>query len=95
MSKQTAIEFVKASENDLVLLEKIKAADSPADVVKIAAEYGYELTEREIKAIQTGSHIDWEDGELSEEQLEAVAGGLMMAAEPITCCCGGSSCVCQ
>jgi predicted ribosomally synthesized peptide with nif11-like leader len=94
MSKETAIAFVKASENDSLLLEKIKAADSPESVVKIAAEYGYELTETEVQAIQTGSHIDWEDGELSEEQLEAVAGGLLMAAAG-TCVCDAATCVCD
>ena len=92
MSKETAIAFVKASENDSVLLEKIKAADTPSDVVKIAAEYGYELTEPEIQAIQTGSSMDWEDGELSEKQLESVAGGLNVGG---TCVCDAATCVCD
>ncbi|OUL34031.1 Nif11-like leader peptide family natural product precursor [Nostoc sp. 106C] len=92
MSKSSAIEFVKAT--DQVLLERVKAADSPVSVVKIAAEYGYELTEREMQAVLAGSYIAWEeDEELSEEQLESVAGGMMK--EPLTCCCGGNSCVCQ
>ncbi|OUL29770.1 hypothetical protein BV378_05115 [Nostoc sp. RF31YmG] len=94
MSKSSAIEFVKAT--DQVLLERVKAADSPASVVKIAAEYGYELTEREMQAVLAGSYIAWEDDEeLSEEQLESVAGGMMRTKEPATCCCGGYSCVCQ
>lgn len=92
MSKSSATEFIKASETDKVLLEKVKAADSPASVVKIATDYGYELTEREMQAILTGSYIAWEDdGELSEEQLEAVAGGMMAAG---TCVCDAATCVC-
>lgn len=92
MSKALAIAFIKAAENDTTLLEKVKNANSATSVVKIASEYGYQLTEAEILAIQTGSHTNWEDEELSEEQLEAVAGGRVAAAG--SCVCGSVSCVC-
>lgn len=91
MSKETAMAFIKASENDSVLQEKIKAADNPAKVVKIAAEYGYELTEQEIQAIKR-SRIDEEDTNLSEKQLETVAGGMQQLA--VSCGCDSGSCHC-
>lgn len=94
MSKALAIAFLKAAENDQILLEKIKNANSATSIVKIAVEYGYQLTEAEILAIQTGTHTNWEDEELSEEQLEAVAGGVKQALAG-SCVCGSVSCVCD
>ncbi len=95
MSRKSAIEFVKASEIDKVFLEKIKAADSPASVVNIAAEYGYYLTEQEMQAVLTGDRINWEDEELSQEQLEAVAGGLSEMLAAGSCVCNAATCVCD
>ena len=71
------LEFFKAVETDEALQEKLKAADSPASVIKIAAENGYDFTELELQAaiknhLVTPKALE----ELPEEELLAVAGGL-------------------
>ena len=54
--------FLAKVKGDSNLQEKLKAAKSPEDVVAIAREYGHEFTADKI-------------AELSEEELEGVAGG--------------------
>jgi len=62
---------VKASEG---LQEKIKAAGTDlAEIVKIANEAGFVLTEDELKA-----HADGKKGEMSDEDLEQVSGGALV-----------------
>lgn len=52
-------------------LEAIKGAKSPAEFTKLATDYGIEVTEESVKKL-----MDSESGELSDEQLEGVAGGI-------------------
>lgn len=73
MSKQAVREFYKVFQSDEALEERIKSTDSTANVIKIAAEKGYEFTELELEAFMQEAVAD---GELSTEELEAVAGGL-------------------
>jgi predicted ribosomally synthesized peptide with nif11-like leader len=75
MSKETVRAFFKVAENDKALEERIKTADSSTNVVQIAAEKGYEFTELELLAFMQEAVAA--DGELSEEVLAAVAGGLV------------------
>lgn len=72
MSKEAVREFYKVFQSDKALEEKIKSSDSTASVIKIAAEKGYEFTELELEAFMQESVAG---GELSEEELAAVAGG--------------------
>ncbi len=72
MSKQAVREFYKVLQSDKALEEKIKSADSTASVIKIAAEKGYEFTELELEVFMQETVAV---GELSEEELQAVAGG--------------------
>ncbi|MBR8836650.1 MAG: Nif11-like leader peptide family natural product precursor [Stigonema ocellatum SAG 48.90 = DSM 106950] len=72
MSKQAVREFYKVFQSDEALEERIKSTDSTASVIKIAAEKGYEFTELELEAFMQESVAS---GELSEEELEVVAGG--------------------
>ncbi len=55
--------FLEKVKGDSNLQEKLKAAKSPEDVVGIAKEHGHEFTADKIN-------------QLSEEELEGVAGGL-------------------
>ena len=64
--------FLEKVKGDTSLQEKLKAAKSPEDVVGIAKEHGHEFTADKIT-------------ELSEEELEGVAGGFGH------CCLGASS----
>ena len=58
--------FLAKVKGDSNLQEKLKAAKSPEDVVGIAKEQGYEFTADKIT-------------ELSEEELDGVAGGTVPA----------------
>ena len=62
MSEEQLKTFLEKINADTSLQEKLKAAKSPEDVVTIAKEYGHEFTADKMT-------------ELSEEELEGVAGG--------------------
>ena len=62
MSEEQLKEFLSKAKGDSNRREKLKVAKSPEDVVNIAKEHGYEFTAGKIT-------------ELSEEELEGVAGG--------------------
>ena len=64
MSLEQLKAFLGKVKGDSNLQDKLKAAKSPEDVVGIAKEHGHEFTADKIT-------------ELSEEELESVAGGLM------------------
>ena len=63
MSEEQLKEFLSKAKGDSNRREKLKVAKSPEDVVNIAKEHGYEFTADKIT-------------ELSEGELEGVAGGL-------------------
>ena len=63
MSEKQLKAFLEKVKADTNLQEKLKAAKSPEDVVGIAKEHGHEFTADKIT-------------ELSEEELEGVAGGI-------------------
>ena len=62
MSLEQLKAFLGKVKGDSNLQDKLKAAKSPEDVVGIAKEHGHEFTADKIT-------------ELSEEELESVAGG--------------------
>ena len=62
MSLEQLKAFLEKVKGDKSLQDKLKAAKSPDDVVAIAKEHGHEFTADKIT-------------ELSEEELEGVAGG--------------------
>ena len=64
MSEEQLKAFLAKVKGDSSLQEKLKAAKSSEDVVGIAKEYGHEFTADKIT-------------ELSEDELEGVAGGLL------------------
>ena len=65
MSEEQLKAFLAKAKDDQSIQDKLKAAKSPEDVVGIAKEHGHEFTADKI----TGKT------ELSEEELEGVAGG--------------------
>ncbi len=77
MSKQQVVEFFQTASKDEYLAEKLKVCTSPSSILAIAAEYGYEFTEEELLQFERKQlEASWKEGnELSDEQLEAVAGG--------------------
>ena len=62
MSLEQLKAFLTKTKGNTSLQEKLKAAKSPEDVVGIAKEHGHEFTADKIN-------------QLSEVELEAVAGG--------------------
>ena len=62
MSEEQLKAFIAKVKDDQSVQEKLKAAKSPAEVVDIAKEHGHEFTQEHMN-------------QLSEEELEGVAGG--------------------
>ena len=62
MSEQQLKAFIAKAKDDQSIQEKLKAAKTAEDVVGIAKEHGHEFTQDHMQ-------------ELSEEELEGVAGG--------------------
>ena len=62
MSLEQLKAFLEKVKGDKSLQDKLKAAKTPEDIVGIAKEHGHEFTADKI-------------AELSEEELEGVAGG--------------------
>lgn len=78
MSIEAVNSLIQAAGEDTALQQKLEAAQGFADVVKIGAEKGYQFTEQEVQAflIQSGITLEgMQGGELSEDLLDAVAGG--------------------
>ena len=59
------------------MIEKALACETPADLVKMAKDAGYEMTEAEADAYLT----ELADFKLDSEQLKKVAGGLYSSNE--------------
>lgn len=72
MSQESVKEFYQVLENDPELQELVKAADSSANIVQIAANKGYEFTAEELEITMQEAIAE---GELKEEELELIAGG--------------------
>ena len=67
--------FYQKCSNDPVLFKRVNGADDEAAVVAIAGELGFECGVQDLKAVLRPHTTERADGELSDEQLEAVAGG--------------------
>ena len=72
MSEEQLKAFIAKAKDDTSIQEKLKAAKTPEDVVDIAKEHGHEFTSEHMT-------------QLSEEELEGLAGGEGVPA------CGGAN----
>jgi len=82
--EQAIDDLFMAANSDETLKKQLEAASSPESLVKIAARQGYKLTVADIETLrrrtqqQAQLHSDeFDDDELSEQELELVAGGLV------------------
>lgn len=78
MSKEAVDSMIQTARKDAALQKKLEDAQGLAEVVQIGAEKGYQFTEDEVQAFLCEHGITIgasEQGELSEEALDAVAGG--------------------
>ena len=71
MSEEQLKAFIAKAKDDQSIQDKLKAAKSPEEVVGIAKEHGHEFSADKLS-------------QLSEEELEAVAGGSQLG--PNTSC---------
>ena len=62
MSEEQLKAFIAKAKDDKTIQDKLKTAKSPEDVVAIAKEHGHEFTADKLS-------------ELSEDEIEGVAGG--------------------
>jgi len=81
-TQQAINDLYRAANSDERLKEQLETATSPESLVEIAARQGYELTVADLEALrhrtqqQAQLNSDEFDGdELSEQELELVAGG--------------------
>lgn len=72
MSQESVKVFYQVLEKDQELQKRVKIAENSADIVRIASEKGYVFTEQQLEIAMQETVTN---EELSEEQLEAVAGG--------------------
>jgi len=80
-AQQAIDDLLMAANSDETLKKQLEAASSPESLVKIAACQGYKLTLADIETLrrrtQQQAQLDSDefDDELSEQELELVAGG--------------------
>jgi len=81
-AQQVIDELFMAANSDEKLKNQLEAAISPESLVEIAAIQGYELTVADLERLHRhdqeagqSSSDELDDDELSEQELELVAGG--------------------
>ncbi|MEH1770624.1 Nif11-like leader peptide family natural product precursor [Nostoc sp.] len=75
MSKEAVIELIEAAESNPTLLKELHSAQGPETVLTIAAERGFEFSESELLSVMQEKQLSFASEDLSDEQLEAIAGG--------------------
>jgi predicted ribosomally synthesized peptide with nif11-like leader len=78
MSEEQLKAFMAAIQADAGLLQKLLGATEPDAVAAIAKEAGFSISAEEIKKAQS-------EFELTDEQLENVAGGFACDAYSLSC----------
>ncbi|HEY9710685.1 MAG TPA: Nif11-like leader peptide family RiPP precursor [Oculatellaceae cyanobacterium] len=95
-AQQAIDELYIAANSDETLKQQLDAATSPESLVEVAARQGYQLTVADIETLlrrtqqQAQLNADEFDDELSEQELELVAGGLNWKMPRTWCGCGKS-----
>ncbi len=75
MSIESVHAMIETAEKDGALYEQLQTAEGPEAILAIASNKGYEFTEEELLSVMQEKQLSFGE-ELSEEQLESVAGGL-------------------
>jgi predicted ribosomally synthesized peptide with nif11-like leader len=81
-TQQAIDDLLMAANQDETLKEQLEAATSPESWVEVATRQGYELTVADLETLHRRTQEqaqlnsdEVDDDELSEQQLETVAGG--------------------
>jgi predicted ribosomally synthesized peptide with nif11-like leader len=78
MSKEALVEFFQTLDKDEALSQRLTSIEDPAEVAQIAeSELGLSVTAEELTSVIARMQNPGmaPEGELSEDELEAVAGG--------------------
>ena len=77
MSQATVLKFIESDKVDNSLRSQLEAATNSAQLKEIAVQKGYDFTEQEMLTVlqKQGILTITEDEDLSEKELETVAGG--------------------
>ena len=78
MSEEQLKSFLEKVKTDTTLQEKLKAAADADAALAIAKEAGFAITAEDIQSMQSAT-------DLSDEELEGVAGGSCDAIYDTTC----------
>lgn len=79
MSAEEVDELLEEVRSNRSVREEFSEAETPEEVVEIARDHGYDVTLGDYETFRD-SH---ENNELSDEELENVAGGKSGSGEPI------------
>jgi predicted ribosomally synthesized peptide with nif11-like leader len=86
-AQQVIDELYVAANSDETLREQLEAATNPESLVEIAVHQGYQLMVADLETLlrrnqqQEQLHSDeFDDDELSEQELELVAGGIAIGS---------------
>ena len=85
MSEEQLKAFIAKVQGDTSLQEKLKAASDADEVVAIAKAAGFVISAEDIQSMQSAT-------ELSDDELEGVAGGGYMPTIDNTCGCSNHTC---
>ena len=88
MSKEAVVKLLNEADEGSALRRELEAAlESPggkADAfLKVAATHGLEFTLEEFKAVLAEASAEPQEGELSDDDLEQVAGGVGVVRLPV------------
>lgn len=81
MSKESVAQMIEFAGKDADLQKQLEAAQGFSEVVQIGSARGYQFNEADVQSFMSENGINLMDiletqsGELSDEMLEAVAGG--------------------
>ncbi|MDZ8106204.1 MAG: Nif11-like leader peptide family natural product precursor [Nostoc sp. DedQUE12a] len=75
MSKEAVIKLIEAAESNPTLLKQLHSAQGPETVLAIATQRGLEFSETELLTVMQEKQLSFASEALSDEQLEAIAGG--------------------
>ncbi len=81
-TQQAIDDLLMAANQDKTLKGQLEAATSPESLVEVAARQGYQLTVADLETLRRRTQQqaqlrseEFDDDELSEQELELVAGG--------------------
>ncbi|MEO5358277.1 MAG: Nif11-like leader peptide family natural product precursor [Nitrospirae bacterium YQR-1] len=76
MSVESAKEFIEKLSSDMVFRNKVEAVKDKSARAKMVKDAGFDFTMAELKQVVPDTYHSSFSGELSENDLEKIAGGM-------------------